>query len=212
MKVLRPIVLAILLAGAFFYFTTYRSGRFHPVDWVGRPHKVEITEAAGNDGLDTEEQNNISVYRKNMPTVVNITSKAVTFDFFYGPVPQEGQGSGVVIDKEGHILTNYHVIADARQVQVTLHNRKTYRAKIVGSDRSHDLAVIQIEAPNLTPAVLGDSQASPSAPTAAQAIASAATKFCLRMARIENTNPLPCRTACVAPSDAVLITSMPTSA
>jgi len=158
MKVLRPIVLAILLAGAFFYFTTYRSGRFHPVDWVGRPHKVEITEAAGNDGLDTEEQNNISVYRKNMPTVVNITSKAVTFDFFYGPVPQEGQGSGVVIDKEGHILTNYHVIADARQVQVTLHNRKTYRAKIVGSDRSHDLAVIQIEAPNLTPAVLGDSR------------------------------------------------------
>jgi S1-C subfamily serine protease len=157
MKVLRPIVLAILLAGGFFYFTTYRSGRFHPVDWVARPHKVEITEAAGNDGLDGEEQNNISVYRKNIPTVVNITSRAVTFDFFYGLVPQEGQGSGVIIDKEGHILTNYHVIADARQVQVTLHNRKTYRAKIIGSDRSHDLAVIQIDAPNLTPAVLGDS-------------------------------------------------------
>jgi S1-C subfamily serine protease len=158
MRVLRPLVLALVLAGAFFYFTTYRSGRFHPVDWMGRPHKVEITEAAGNDGLDGEEQNNISVYRKNIPSVVNITSRAITYDFFYGLVPQEGQGSGVIIDKEGHILTNYHVIAEARQVKVTLHNRKSYTAKIIGSDRSHDLAVIQIEAPNLTPAVLGDSR------------------------------------------------------
>jgi S1-C subfamily serine protease len=81
----------------------------------------------------------------------------VTFDFFYGVVPQEGQGSGFIIDDKGHILTNYHVIADARQVEVTLHNRKKYRAKVVGTDRAHDLAVIQIEAAGLTPAVLGDS-------------------------------------------------------
>ena len=90
--------------------------------------------------------------------MVNITSKAVTFDFFYGLVPQEGQGSGFVIDKEGHILTNYHVIAEARTVEVTLHNRRKYRATVVGSDPSHDLAVIQIKAPDLTPAVLGDSK------------------------------------------------------
>ena len=82
----------------------------------------------------------------------------MTFDFFYGLVPQEGQGSGFIIDKEGHILTNYHVIADARQVEVTLHNRKKYRATVVGTDRSHDLAVIQIKGPSLTPAVLGDSR------------------------------------------------------
>jgi len=98
------------------------------------------------------------VYRKNIPSVVNVTSKAVTFDFFYGAVPQEGQGSGFIIDKEGHILTNYHVIAEARQVEITLHNRKKYRAKIVGTDRAHDLAIVQIDAPNLTPAVLGDSR------------------------------------------------------
>jgi S1-C subfamily serine protease len=90
--------------------------------------------------------------------VVNITSKAVTFDFFYGLVPQEGQGSGFIIDKDGHILTNYHVIADARQVEVTLHNRRKYRATVIGTDPSHDLAVIQIKAPSLTPAVLGDSR------------------------------------------------------
>src|SRR5213078_3640814 len=121
--------------------TTWRSGRLNPIHWPSRPNKVEITEAAGGESLDSEEQNNILVYRKNIPSVVNITSKAVTFDFFYGLVPQEGQGSGFVIDKEGHVLTNYHVIADARQVEITLHNRKKYRAKIVGTDRSHDLAI-----------------------------------------------------------------------
>jgi S1-C subfamily serine protease len=157
MKLLRPVLLAVILAGAFFYFTTYRSGRGAPTDWVGRPDKVEISEAAGNDGLDAEEQNNITVYHKNIGSVVNITSKAVTFDFFYGLVPEEGQGSGFIIDKEGHILTNYHVVADARQVEVTLHNRKKYRATIVGLDRSHDLAVVQIKAPELSPMVLGDS-------------------------------------------------------
>jgi len=158
MRLLRPLLLALLLAGAFFYFTTYRSGRFQPANWVGRPDKLEITEAASQESLDPEEQNNITVYRKNIPAVVNITSKAVTYDFFYGLVPQEGQGSGFIIDKDGHIVTNYHVIADARQVEVTLHNRRKYRATVVGTDPSHDLAVIQIKAPNLTPAVLGDSR------------------------------------------------------
>jgi S1-C subfamily serine protease len=70
---------------------------------------------------------------------------------------QEGQGSGFVIDKEGHILTNYHVIADARQVEVTLHDRKKYKAIIVGTDKSHDLAIVQIKAPDLQPMTLGDS-------------------------------------------------------
>jgi S1-C subfamily serine protease len=158
MKMLRPILLAIIIAGAFFYFTTYRRDSFQPATWIGRPHRVEITEAAGGGDLNGEEQNNIGVYRKNIPSVVNVTSKAVTFDFFYGAVPQEGQGSGFIIDKEGHILTNYHVIAEARQVEITLHNRKKYRAKMVGTDRAHDLAIVQIDAPNLTPAVLGDSR------------------------------------------------------
>jgi S1-C subfamily serine protease len=157
MKLLRPVLFAVIFAGAFFYFTTYRSSRSTLTDWVGHPAKVEITEAAGTDGLDAEEQNNITVYHKNIGSVVNITSKAVTFDFFYGLVPEEGQGSGFIIDKDGHILTNYHVVADARQVEVTLHNRKKYRATIVGLDRSHDLAVVQIKAPDLTPMVLGDS-------------------------------------------------------
>jgi S1-C subfamily serine protease len=154
MRFLRPFLFAIVLASAFFYFTTYRNGT---ANWISRPQHVEITEAAGSEALDAEEQNNISVYRKNIASVVNITSRVMTFDFFYGLVPQEGQGSGFVIDKEGHILTNYHVIAEARQVEVTLHNRKKYKATIVGTDKSHDLAIVQIKAPDLQPMTLGDS-------------------------------------------------------
>ena len=158
MKVLRPLALGLILAGAFFYFTTDHSGRILWTNWITRPNKVEITEASSGEILDAEEQNNINVYRKNIASVVNVTSRAVAYDFFYGLVPQEGQGSGFIIDKEGHILTNYHVIADARQLEVTLHNRKKYRATVVGVDRSHDLAVIQIKADDLTPMVLGDSR------------------------------------------------------
>src|SRR5713226_5852297 len=158
MKLLRPMLLAVILAGAFFYFTTYHPGWMRPAGWFGHSDKVEITEAAGGDTLDSEEQNNITVYRKNTGSVVNITSRAVTFDFFYGLVPQEGQGSGFIIDKGGHILTNYHVVADARQVEVTLHNSKKYSATVVCIYKAHDLAVIQISAPNLTPSVLGDSR------------------------------------------------------
>lgn len=156
MKLLRPIAIAVILVGGFFYFTTYRSSSFRTIN--SPAPKVEITEAASNNPLDADEQNNISVYHKNIGSVVNVTSKAVAFDFFYGLVPQEGQGSGFIIDHDGHVLTNYHVIADARQVEVTLHNRKKYRATIVGTDRSHDLAVIQIKVPELTPMVLGDSK------------------------------------------------------
>jgi S1-C subfamily serine protease len=161
MRRMRPLLLALAIAGGFFYFTTWRSnsvGGLHPTNWLSHPAQVEITEAAPGESLDVEEQNNISVYKKNIPSVVNVTSRAMTFDFFYGLVPQEGQGSGFIIDKDGHILTNYHVIADARQVEVTLHNRKKFKATVVGTDPPHDLAVIQIKASDLVPAVLGDSR------------------------------------------------------
>ena len=156
MKFLRPFVLGILLAGAFYWFTTHHKSVDAP-NWVARPTHVELSEAAGPEKLDPEEQNNIEVYHKVIPSVVNITSKTVAYDFFYGPVPQEGQGSGFIIDKEGHILTNYHVVGDVSQVDVTLHNKKTYKAAVIGRDRGHDLAVVQIQAPGVVAAVLGDS-------------------------------------------------------
>jgi S1-C subfamily serine protease len=158
MRVLRPVVFAVLIAAAFLYFTSRRSSQLRPPDWPSNPSQVELTEASSNESLDPEEQNNVSVYRKNIQSVVNITSRAVAFDFFYGMVPQEGQGSGFILDKQGHILTNYHVIAEARQLEVTLHNRRKYAATVVGTDRSHDLAIVQIKAGDLTPVILGDSR------------------------------------------------------
>ena len=158
MKAFRTVLIAVLIAAGFYFYTTHHPGSVGPAPWVSHPTRVEISEAAGPEKLDAEEQNNISVYKKNIPSVVNITSRAMAFDFFYGLVPQEGQGSGFIIDKEGHILTNYHVIAEARQVEVTLHNRRKYKAQVIGTDRSHDLAVIKITAPDLTPATLGDSK------------------------------------------------------
>jgi S1-C subfamily serine protease len=157
MKFLRPFLFGALLAGAFYWYTTHHTGE-GPGTWITRPTHVELSEAAGPEKLDAEEQNNIEVYRKAIPAVVNITSKTVAYDFFYGPVPEEGQGSGFIIDKEGHILTNYHVVGDSAQVEVTLHNKKTYKAVVIGRDRAHDLAVVQIKAPEVVPATLGDSK------------------------------------------------------
>jgi len=157
MRILRPLLLGALLAGAFYWFTTHNPA-VTPSDYFSRPDKVELTEAATPLAFGSEEQTNIEVYKKAMPAVVNITSTAVAFDFFNGLVPQEGQGSGFIIDKDGHILTNYHVIANAREVEVTLSNKKKYKATVIGRDRSHDLAVIQIKALGLTPATLGDSK------------------------------------------------------
>src|SRR6185312_7365075 len=161
MKTLRPLIFSVALVLGFYFITTHgRGAGFHlpfTDDGIARS-KIEITQAATTAPPDAEEQNNINVYRKVIPTVVNITSTAVAFDFFYGAVPQQGQGSGFIIDSDGHILTNYHVIAGARQVEVTLSNKKKYRAAVVGYDKPRDLAVVQIPAKNLTPVTLGDSK------------------------------------------------------
>src|SRR5437773_4091932 len=140
---LRRFLLAILLVAGFYYFTIHPSGILKPA-WVTRPAHVELTEAAAPPAYDADEQLNIAVYKKALPSVVNITATAMAFDFFYGAVPQQGQGSGFVIDPEGHILTNYHVVEGARQVEVNTSDKKKYRAEIIGADPQHDLAVLQI--------------------------------------------------------------------
>ncbi len=164
-KSLRIATLVALFVGGFYYITTHHHagdfGSTGPLEEiVTRPARVEITEAAEPQTFDSEEQTNINVYKKVLPSVVNITSRTVQFDFFYGEVPQEGQGSGFIIDREGHILTNYHVVADAnRGIEVTTSDKKKYRAQVVGTDPVNDLAVIQIHGDTaLDPATLGDSK------------------------------------------------------
>jgi S1-C subfamily serine protease len=164
---LRQLILIVVLVGGFWYLTSH----FSPsVDGVSVRHfpflksagssgsPLELTEAEAAPSYDPEEQNNIAVYKRVLPSVVNITSTTLVFNFFYGTVPQQGQGSGFVLDKSGHILTNYHVVRGAnRGVEVQLANKRKYAAKVVGVDKVHDLALLQIDAPNLEPVVLADS-------------------------------------------------------
>src|SRR5207245_3329577 len=98
MRLMRPVFLALAIAGAFFYFTTWRSNGSHPADWLTHsvnPAKVEITEAASGEALDSEEQNNISVYRRNIPAVANVTSRAMTFTFVDGLLRKQCYGTGI---------------------------------------------------------------------------------------------------------------------
>jgi len=169
---LRPVVLVLVLLTAFYYVTTrgIQAGKLLPALHITTPviqpaglttppnaGAFDLSEASAAPAFDEEEQQNIAVYRKALPSVVNITSTAVAFDFFNRPVPQQGQGSGFIIDKQGHILTNNHVIDNAQRVEVTLADKHKYKATVVGVDKQHDLALLLINAPNLVPATLAES-------------------------------------------------------
>jgi S1-C subfamily serine protease len=163
---MRRFLLIVLFVGGFWYLTTHLTPGFNPLSLGhfslsgahGSGSPLELTEAEAAPAYDAEEQNNIAVYKRVLPSVVNITSTTLVFDFFYGTVPQQGQGSGFILDKAGHVLTNYHVVAGAnRGIEVMLWNKRRYEAKVVGVDRVHDLALLQIDAPNLQPVTLADS-------------------------------------------------------
>ncbi|MEN6486902.1 MAG: trypsin-like peptidase domain-containing protein [Syntrophobacteraceae bacterium] len=96
--------------------------------------------------MTEDERNNIDLYQRLAPGVVNITSTVLERDFFFNVVPREGAGSGSIIDNRGYILTNNHVIEDARKLEVTLANGKKYAAKLVGADPDTDVAVLKIDA------------------------------------------------------------------
>ncbi len=171
---LRPVLLVVILLAGFYYITTHSvtAGRIlSPTPWTrengatrtslemaAEPQgPFRLSQASAAPAFDSEEQQNIAVYRKALPSVVNITSTAVAFDFFNRPVPQQGQGSGFIIDKQGHILTNNHVIDNAQRVEVTLVDKHKYKATVVAIDKQHDLALLLVNAPSLVPATLAES-------------------------------------------------------
>ncbi|NLN06804.1 MAG: PDZ domain-containing protein [Firmicutes bacterium] len=111
---------------------------------------------------DRPEYQNTAVVRaaeKVVPAVVGITNKVNVFSMFHGRtvLQDKGTGSGVIIDPDGYIVTNNHVIEGADEIWVTLGDEKEYKAELVGKDRVSDLAVIKINAANLTAATFGDS-------------------------------------------------------
>jgi S1-C subfamily serine protease len=122
------------------------------------PAPKPVALVFNSDGLSPDEAIGVSVYDRNNKGVVNITTKSVNTVLMFD-VASEGSGSGSVIDREGHILTNFHVIEEAQEVSVTLFDGKTYDAKLVGADPNNDIAVIKIDAPRevLFPIQVGDS-------------------------------------------------------
>jgi S1-C subfamily serine protease len=113
-------------------------------------------------GSEPAAQSNLSIpaiYQSNYKGVVEITTTGATSTPFGGQQEQQAQGSGWVFDSEGHIVTNQHVVAGANSIAVHFWNGATYSAKLLGTDRSTDLAVIKVKAPSslLQPMKLGDS-------------------------------------------------------
>ncbi|CAD7697709.1 unnamed protein product [Ostreobium quekettii] len=112
--------------------------------------------------LAGEERRTVDLFKRNTPAVVNVTNMgmrqdALTLDIL--EIPQ-GAGSGFVWDNSGHVITNYHVIQDASDVQVTLSNGKQYMAKVVGIDREKDITVLKLNDADLTgvsPVTVGNS-------------------------------------------------------
>jgi S1-C subfamily serine protease len=151
---------ALLFAGVFFWLTAR-------ADWSLRRFSAPVFRqalkwseptAVHSAGLTPEEQNNIDIYRAAQPATVYITSTTVRRDFFYQPVASQSLGSGFLINDEGFILTNAHVISGSSKVQVTLSDQSQYYATLLETDRSDDLAIIKISLKKKGPSLkLGDS-------------------------------------------------------
>lgn len=108
--------------------------------------------------LKQYEIDSINIYKKVSPSVVTINTTSYEEDDFMEPVPRQGSGSGVVIDKTGYVLTNFHVIENASKIDVVF-DKRPYSATVVGTAPNNDLAVLKVNAPAsvLIPAKLGDS-------------------------------------------------------
>jgi len=150
-----------LIIGLGAYWTGSRYGQHAPesVNAVP-PAGIPATNVTSETKLDATESENVHIYRQASPSVANILTRTVEYDFFFNPVPVEGAGSGFLIDTDGHILTNYHVVQGAQTIEVTFGDHSTYKARMIGEDSVNDIALIQIDSKGkkLAPLPLGDSR------------------------------------------------------
>jgi S1-C subfamily serine protease len=155
-QILGIALLSALFAAASVVVFTRLTRHMEPDSWAfTEAPPTAVTDPA----LATDEQNNVEVYKAISPGVASIKSTSYRQDFFGQVEEGSGSGSGSVIDAQGHILTNYHVIEGAQKLSVSLGGDKTYPARVIGGDPDTDLAVIKIEVPpaDLTVVPLGDS-------------------------------------------------------
>jgi S1-C subfamily serine protease len=122
-----------------------------PVSWSG-------PGSARGAGLSPDELNNIEIYKRARLATVHITSTVLRRTWFFEVVPNRDIGSGFIIDDQGHILTNSHVLLGGGRIQVTLENQERYDAKVLARDRRNDLGLIKITPRRKLPYLnLGDS-------------------------------------------------------
>jgi S1-C subfamily serine protease len=115
-------------------------------------------DTAQSASLSSDETNNIDVYKSSHTAVVNITSTVYRQNWFFEIIPQQGTGSGFLVDETGRILTNNHVISGARELEVTLPDQSKYRAHVLTKDAGNDIALIKISPRKKLPFLrLGDS-------------------------------------------------------
>jgi S1-C subfamily serine protease len=157
----RQILLIALISGVFaagiVVLVDRLGNRFQP---LGAAFSEKVPAGITDPSVAGNEQNNIEVYRTLSTGVVFIHSTSYSRDFLGFVEPQEGSGSGSIIDEQGDILTNYHVIEGAQKLSVSMGGQKDYAARVVGGDPDTDLAVIRLlEKPTgpLTVVPLGDS-------------------------------------------------------
>lgn len=127
----------------------------------GNSKDIGLTNA--NYTLDAGTKSNLSIQEiiaKNENSVVEIKTEKVSTSAWLGSYVTEGAGSGVIIDENGYIATNNHVVDGSNKITVTTHDGKTYDALLIGADEQNDLAVIKIDAKDLIPVTYGDNSTS----------------------------------------------------
>jgi len=130
-----------------------------PEDTLGGNDAVNYAALIDELGLDFAERRVTDLYERVSPSVVNITTRVLRRGFFYEAIPEEGVGSGFVLDRTGHILTNYHVVEGAQRVEVGFSDDTILQATVIGLDARTDLALLKVDAPEglLSPVELGTS-------------------------------------------------------
>jgi S1-C subfamily serine protease len=103
------------------------------------------TPIQGLDGYTEDERNSIRIYEALNSAVVNITAITVQYDWFLNAVPQEGTGSGSILDQLGHVVTNFHVVENAEKINITLADGTEFEGHVVGKDPQNDLAVVKFD-------------------------------------------------------------------
>jgi S1-C subfamily serine protease len=156
----RALILTLLIVGGFWLVTEHGNWTLRqliqPISVNGKLWSEPVT--AHGSGFGADEQNNVDIYKTNRLATVNITSIVYQRDSFFQVFPQKGIGSGFIINEDGEIITNNHVVSGSRNVTVTLSDKKQYPATVVGLDRRSDLAILKIRADRKLPFVrLGNS-------------------------------------------------------